>query len=139
MSSRSKLFTSAAAFIICTSIALRVDAQTSAPNTNGSWTVTSQTALSNANPARTTESHVKSGNRTLDKKTVEVLDPDGQYQPYLYTETETIQESATATRSTTRTYTPGPDRQQHLTQVSETETRNSSDGLPRTVRTTSNP
>src|SRR5262249_8164909 len=142
MSGCLKLRTSAAAFIvsvICASLALPLYSQTSPTNPDRSWTATSHTALSNADPTRTTESRVTSGNRTVVKKTVEVLDPDGQYQPYLYTETETIQESATATRSTTRTYTPGPDRQQHLTQVSETETRNSSDGLPRTVRTTSNP
>src|SRR5215470_11542921 len=138
MSGCLKLRTSVAAFIVCASLALPVYSQTSAADTDGSWTATSHTGLSNADPTRTTESHVKSGNRTVVKKTVEVLDPDGQYQPYLYTETETIQESATATRSITRTYTPGQDRQQHLTQVNETQTQNSPDGRVRTIRTTSN-
>jgi hypothetical protein len=48
--------------------------------TDESWTSTNQNSTANANPYRTTESHVKSGNRTLDKKTVEVRGPDGTYQ-----------------------------------------------------------
>ena len=71
-----------------------------------SWTSASQSSIANANPYRTTESHLKSGNRTLDKKTVEVRGPDGTYQLYYRTETETIQESPTLTRCITRTYIP---------------------------------
>jgi len=101
-----------------------------------SWTATSETSTANANPSRTTESHTKSGNRTLDKKTVEVLGPDGEYQPYVEIETETI-EGPTATRSTTRTYNPNANGEEQLTQVTESETENSADGSARTVETTS--
>ena len=91
--------------------------------TDESWTSTSQNSTANANPYRTTESHVKSGNRTLDKKTVEVRGPDGTHQLYYRTETETIQESPTLTRCITRTYNPNLDRNEHLTQIVEAGTR----------------
>jgi hypothetical protein len=93
--------------------------------------------VANANPYRTKESHAKSGNRTLDKKTVEVRGPDGRYELYYRTEIETIQESPTLRRSITRTYNPGQDRSEHLTQITEVETRGSDDGS-RTVKTISN-
>ena len=102
-----------------------------------SWTSASQSSIANANPYRTTESHVKSGNRTLDKKTVEVRGPDGTYQLYYRTEIETIQESPTLRRSITRTYNPGLDRSEHLTQITEVETRGSDDAS-RSVKTISN-
>jgi hypothetical protein len=124
------------AFIVCVSAALGTRAQTM-PNADQSWTATSQTTTDNANPSRTKESHTKSGNRTLDRKTVEVLGPDGQYQPYVDVETETIEEG-TATRSITRTYNPGADGHEHLTQVTDSKTQKSGDGGANVVRTTSN-
>ena len=121
------------------SAAVCTNAQTvSSPNAAQSWTASSQTVTDNANPSRTTESHTKSGNRTVDKKTVEVLGPNGQYQPSVVTETETIQEDAKTTRSITRTYNPDADGHEQLTQVTESETRNSADSGPNAVRTTSN-
>jgi hypothetical protein len=102
-----------------------------------SWTSVSQNSTANANPYRTTESHVKSGNRTLDKKTVEALGSDGAYQLSYRIETEIIQESPTLTKSITRTYHPNLDRNEHLTQIIEAETRGSDDGS-RTVKTISN-
>lgn len=105
--------------------AIRVDAQISLPASDESWTVSSQNLIAHNNPYRTTESHVKSGNRTFDQKVMEVRGTDGQYQPYVRVETETIQESPNLTRSITRTYNPGQDRSEHLTQITEVETRNS--------------
>jgi hypothetical protein len=127
------------AFVLGMTAAVFVEAQDAAPNANQSSTTSSQSDGSNGNnPSRTTQSHTKSGNRTVDKKTIEVLGPDGQYQPYLTIETEQIQESPTVTRSITRTYNPGPDGHVSLTQITEAETRNSGDNS-RTVQTTSNP
>ena len=114
-----------------------MDGQAAAPSADQSWTANTQGVSSIANPWRTTESHLKSGNRTVDKKTVEVLGFDGQYQPYFVFETEQIQESPTLTRSITRTYNPGPNGDEELTQMTETETHNSGDSA-RTVQTTSN-
>jgi hypothetical protein len=126
------------ALVMGAGVTLFVEGQAGAP-TGQSWTANTQSDLSYGNPSRATESHIKSGNRTVDKKTVEVLGPDGQYQPYFVVETEQIQESPTLTRSITRTYNPGPNGDDQLTQATESETQNSTDGSARTVQTTSKP
>jgi hypothetical protein len=69
---------------------------------------------------------------------VEVRGPDGTYQLYYRTETETIQESPTLTRCITRTYNPNLDRNEHLTQIVEAGTRAQMAGS-RTVTTISSP
>lgn len=111
-------------------------AQTPSASGDQSWTSTTQSA-GNASPTRTTETHSKVGNRVIDKKTVEVLGPGGQYQPYSQTETETIQEKG-ATRSIVRTYSPGADGKQQLMQVTE-ESKQQLSGGQRVVRTISTP
>jgi hypothetical protein len=113
-------------------------AQGTPANGDQSWTASTQSAPENANPTRTTESHTKIGNRVIDKKTVEVLGPDGQYQPYSQTETETIQENNT-TRSIVRSYSPGPDGAEQLTQVTDDTKQRLSDGQARVVRMISSP
>jgi len=118
---------------------ISVAAQSQPTKGDQSWTRTSETSTAYANPSRTTESYTKSSNRTLETKTVEVLGPDGEYQPYFKTETETIEESPTATRSITRTYNPNANGGEGLTAVTESRTQNSVDGTARTVETTSQP
>jgi hypothetical protein len=103
------------------------DAQISSHNTDESWTTSSENLTDQSNPYRTIESHTKSGYRTVDNKTVEVRGPNGQYELYFRVETETIQESPTSTRSIVRTYNPGGDRNEHLTQITEVEARDSGD------------
>src|SRR5262245_2570541 len=93
-------------FIVGVAWTMFAHAQASAPSADQSWTATSQTVTSNSNPLRTTESHTQTGNRTVDQKTVEIIGPDGKYQPYFEVETETIQESPTVRRSVTRKYNP---------------------------------
>jgi hypothetical protein len=122
--------------IVCLASATFAAAQVSSPAQDESWNATSETVISNANPFRTAESHVKSENRTVEKKTVEVLGPDGRYQPYFEVERETIQESPTVTRRITRTYNPDADGHKQLTQIIEAETQ-TSDGVTRTVQTMS--
>jgi hypothetical protein len=124
-------------FIVCVAWTMFAHAQASAPSADQSWTATSQTVTSNSNPLRATESHTQSGNRTVDKKTVEIIGPNGKYQPYFEVETETIQESPTVRRSITRQYDPDSDGHEQLTQITEAETQ-TSDAVTRTVQTTSN-
>jgi len=114
-------------------------AQSQPVNGDQSWTATSETNTAYANPSRTTESYRKSGNRTVETKIVEVIGPDGEYQPFIKTETETIEDSPTATRSITRTYNPDSNGGEGLTAVTESRTQNSPDGSARTVETTSKP
>ena len=142
MNVRSKHLSGGRAVLVVLGLAgatISVAAQSQTAQDDQSWTATSETSTANANPSRTTESYTKSGNRTLAKKTVEVLGPDGEYQPYIETDIETIKESPTTTRSILRTYNPNPDGDEQLTQVTESETQNSADGTGRTVQTTSRP
>ncbi|HXP16859.1 MAG TPA: hypothetical protein VN868_07130 [Terriglobales bacterium] len=112
--------------------------QTAAPNSDKSRTATSQTSGTNT-ASRTTESHNKSGDRTVDKKSVELRGVDGSYQPYLDTETETVQVNATTTRTVVRTYGRDSNGHRSLTQVTEEVAQSSTNGDGKLVRTTSNP
>jgi hypothetical protein len=87
---------------------------------------------------RTTESHAKTSNGTVDKQTVEVIGPDGRYQPQSDTEKETIRVNATTTRTVERTYIWDGNGQRKLARVTEEEARNSPSGGAQVVRTTSN-
>jgi hypothetical protein len=107
-------------------------------NANRSSTATTQTSLANTSPTRTTESHVKSGNQTVDRQIVEALGPNGRYQPSGETEKETIQVNATTTRTVLRTYSWDVNGQRNLEQVTEEEARSSTSGDTRVIRTTSN-
>ena len=69
--------------VLCAAMGVCVLAQN--PQQSGSdesWTATTDTSLANGNPARTTESHTKSANRTVDKKKIEVLGINGHYEPF---------------------------------------------------------
>jgi hypothetical protein len=103
-----------------------------------SWTATTENSVINATPSRTTESHVKSGNRSVDRQRVEVLGPNGRYQPDSETEKETVRVDATTTRTVVRTYTWDGNGQRKLAQVTEEEARSTASGDAQTVRTTLN-
>ncbi len=103
-----------------------------------SWTATTENSVINATPSRTTESHAKSGNRSVDRQRVEVLGPNGRYQPDSETEKETVRVDATTTRTVVRTYTWDGNGQRKLAQVTEEEARSTASGDAQTVRTTSN-
>ncbi len=118
--------------------AVRARAQDAPPNnTDESWTTTTQTHIDNTTPSRMTESHTKSGNRSMDKQRLEVLGPDGRYQPDSEIEKETIQVNATTTHTVVRTYGWDGNGQKYLVQVSEEEARSSAGGDVHIVRTTS--
>ena len=124
---------------LCVGLAVCAQAQDAQPkNTDESWKATTQSSVDYSNPARTTESHSKSGNRSVDKKRVEVLGPDGRYQPDSDTETETIQVNPTTTRTVARTYRWDANGRKYLMQVTEEEARSSASGDAHVVRTTSN-
>ena len=83
---------------------------------NSNWTSSDEhrDPSGNLNPTRTRESHTESNGRTIDRKTVERLGPDGRYVPYLDTETETVRVDANTTRTTERSFGRGPDGQRTL-------------------------
>src|ERR1700732_2244193 len=125
--------------VLCVGSAVGTQAaQDAQPNgSDESWTATTQTSVDNTNPSRTTESHSNSGNRGVDKQRLEVLGPDGRYQPDSDTEKETVRVNATTTRTVVRTYRWYANGQRKLAQVTEEEARSSASGDAQVVRTTS--
>ncbi len=103
-----------------------------------SWTKTTEKAEQNINPSRTTESHTKSGSRAVDKQRVEVLGPNGGYQPLSEIETETVQVDAKTTRTIVRSYGWDANGQRILSQVTEENSRTTAGGDVRVERKTSN-
>jgi len=133
------LVKSVIAVILCASLVICARAQDAqSKNTNESWTATTQTNVDNNSPSRMTESYAKSGNRSVDKQSVEVLGPNGRYQLDSEAEKETIQVNATTTRTVVRTYKWDVNGQRELEQVTEEEARSSASGDVQVVRTTSN-
>lgn len=127
------------AVILCVGSVVCAQGQDAQPNnTDESWTATTQTSVVNTNPSRTTESHAKSGNRSVDKLRVEELDLNGRYQPVSETETETVRADPTTTRTVVRTYRWDGNGQRNQTKVTEGEARSSASGHAQVVRTTSN-
>jgi hypothetical protein len=108
-------------------------------NTNESWTATTLIAPSNtnANPSHMAESHIKSGDRTLDRQSVAVFGPESRYQDYLDTETETVEESPTTSHSIVRTYRTDANGQKILVRVTDEKTQSSASGEVNVLRTVS--
>lgn len=98
---------------------------------------TTEFKADNVSPLRTTESKATIGNRTLEKQHVERIGPDGAYQPYSDTETETIQVNPTTTRVVVRAYVWDANLRRNLVQLREEESHNLANGDSQLVRTTS--
>jgi len=112
---------------------------TNQDNSNWSSSTDQKDPSGNVNPVRTRESHAESNGRTVDRKSMETLGPDGRYVPYLETETETVRVDANTTRTVERTFGRGPNGERKLVQQTQQESRSSSGGETNTVRTVSNP
>jgi hypothetical protein len=124
----------------CSSLALW--AQTSDSTTGGaanSWTATTESQSGDVNPTRTIESHTQSGNRTLDKQSVERRGDDGQFEPYQDIEKETVRLDATSVRTITRTFGRDANGAKTLIQVTEEEKYTLPGGDSTVVRAISNP
>jgi hypothetical protein len=120
-------------------LAAYAEAQEASQNSSGgSWTATTEGSTMNVTPWRTTQSHTKSGNRTLDKQLVEVLGPDGQFRPETETETETIRLDDTTTRTVVRAYKWDGNGRRILASITEEEARHTASGDSHVVSTTSN-
>ena len=124
--------------ILCSGSAVCAEAQDEPNSTNESWTATTQTSIDNTSPLRTTESYTKSGNRIVDKQKVEVIGPDGRFQPDSDIEKETIEVNAMTTRTVVRTYRWDGNGRRYLVRVMEEEARSSASGDIHVVRMISN-
>jgi len=127
---------------VCLGSNLTLSAQTSGSSSddvNTSRTDTIDSQSDNINSTRTVESHTQSGNRTIDKRSVESRGSDGNFEPYQDIETETVRVNATTTRTTTRTFGRDSDGAKTLVQVTEEERHTLPGGDSSSVRSTSNP
>src|SRR5215475_916632 len=137
-SARNLLIGSIISGAFCFAMAVRVQAQDPQKSSGDeSWTTTRENSAQNVNPSRTTESHTKSGNRTVDNRKLEILGLNGRYEPFSETETETIQVDATTTRTVVRTYQWNGNGQRTLAQVTEENSRTTASGDVRRERKTS--
>ena len=123
-----------------TSSASSSSANSSSSSRSGpkSWTATQESQDGSVNPTRTVQSHVQSGNRTVDKQTIERLADSGNYEPYQDVEKETVQVNGTTVRTTTRTFGLASG-ERTLVQETQEEKQSLAGGDVKVVRATSNP
>jgi hypothetical protein len=126
----------------CPSVFAQTSDSRTAEQPSKSWTAT--TELKNGDltpqriPVRIIESHSENGNRTLDKRSVEIRKNDGHFEPYQDIESEIVQVDSSTVRTTTRTFARDVNKAKTLVQVTEEEERTLSPGESTTVRITSN-
>jgi hypothetical protein len=125
--------------------ALNSLAQTSDPTDqhNDSWTATTELRSGDLLPARIPvriiESHSQNGNRTVEKRIVQIQGVDGHLAPFQEIETETLQLDATTVRTTKRTFGRDGNGARSLIQVTEEEKQSLPDGGSNVQRMTFNP
>jgi hypothetical protein len=91
-------------------------------------------------PVRIIESHSQNGNRTLDKRSVEIRGTDGHFEPYQDIEKENLTVDASTVRTTVRTFAWDENGvKKALVQVTEEEKHIPSGDASNTVRVTYNP
>ena len=90
-------------------------------------------------PVRIVESHSQNGNRTLDKRSVEIRGTDGHFEPYQDIERETVTVDASTVRTTMRTFARDVNRRKAPVQVTEEEKQILPGDDSKIVRVTYNP
>jgi len=110
---------------------------------NKSWTATtdlkSDDLLPTRIPVRIIESHKQNGNRTLEKRSVEIRGTDGHFEPYRDIERETLTVDPSTVRTTMRTFARDVNGKRALVQVTEEETHTLTGDGSNIVRVTYNP
>jgi len=90
-------------------------------------------------PVRIIESHSQNGDRTLDKRSVEIRGTDGHFEPYQDVERETLTVDAATVRTTMRTFARDVNGRKALVQVTEEEKQTLPGDNSKIVRVTYNP
>ena len=124
-----------------------VFAQTSDPRTAGeptkSWTATTDLKSDDLGPqripVRIIESHSQNGNRTMDKRSVEIRGTDGHFEPYQDIEREILTVDASTVRTTMHTFARDANGRKTLVQVTEEEKHILPGDESNIVRVTYNP
>ena len=130
----------AASVFVFFSAAIWAQTQVSPPSSdaNQSSTVTRESHIEDVLPSRTVESHVRDGNRSVERQSVEQF-IDGHFEPYQDTETESVQVNSTTVRTITRVFVRDGAGARALLQTTEEEKRTLPSGESRTERVTSAP
>jgi hypothetical protein len=137
--SRSQILLLATGAYFCFGLALWAQTSDSqAADGNKSWTATSEAHSDYGNPTRTTDGHTQTGNRTVDKQSVQRRSSDGRYEPFQDIERECVQVNAGTVRTVTRTF-GFANGARTLIQVTEEERQDLPGGDSKVVRATSNP
>ena len=90
-------------------------------------------------PVRIIETHSENGNRTLDKRSVEIRGTDGHFEPHQDIERETLTVDASTERTTMRTFAHDVNGKKALVQVMEEEKHIRPGDGSNIVRVTYNP
>ena len=113
------------AYCFCPSVFAQTSDSRTAEEPTKSWTATTDLKSDDLGPqripVRIIESHSENGNRTLDKRSVEIRGTDGHFEPYQDIEKETMTVDASTTRTTMRTFHRDVNGTKALVQVTEEE------------------
>jgi hypothetical protein len=113
------------AYCLCPSAFAQTSGSRTAEEPAKSWTATtnlkSDDLIPERIPVRIFESHNQNGNRTLDKRSVEIRGTDGHFEPYQDVERETLTVDASTVRTTMRTFARDVNGMTALVQVTEEE------------------
>ena len=131
------------AYCVCPSVFAQTSDSRTAEEPSRSGTATtdlkSDDLIPERIPVRIIESHSQNGNRTLDKRSVEIRGTDGHFEPYQDIERETLTVDASTVRTTMRTFARDVNGRKVVVQVTEEEKHTSPEGNANVVRITSNP
>jgi hypothetical protein len=131
------------AYCFCPSVFAQISDSRTAEEPTKSWTATtdlkSDDLIPERIPVRIIESHSQNGNRTLDKRSVEIRGTDGHFEPYQDVERETLTVDASTVRTTMRTFARDVNGVKALVQVTEEEKHILAGGDSNVIRVTSNP
>jgi len=113
------------AFCFCPGVFAQTSDSRTAEEPTKSWTATkdlkSDDLIPERIPVRIIESHSQNGNRTLDKRSVEIRGTDGNFETYQDVERVTLTVDASTVRTTTRTFARDVNGMTALVQVTEEE------------------
>jgi hypothetical protein len=131
------------AYCLCSSVFAQTSDSRTAEEPAKSWAATadlkSDDLMPERIPVRIIETHSQNGNRTLDKRSVEIRGTDGHFEPYQDVESETLTVDASTVRTTMRTFHRDVNGTKALVQVTEEEKHTLPGDDSSIVRVTYNP
>lgn len=131
------------AYCLCSSASAQATNSRTAEESTHSWTTTtelkSDDLMPERLPVRIIESHSQKGNRTQDRRSVQIRGTDGRFEAYQDIERETLTVDASTTRTTIRTFQRDVNGTRSLVQVTEEEKHTLAGDAENILRLTYNP